>query len=73
MGIGLTIIRQHVPQVAVPSPYIQPNTQNWQPSIVNQSPMDVQIVSPNQPAYQYEPQTLTQIVPQQNVQVIPCV
>ena len=73
MGIGLTIIRQHVPQVAVPSPYIQPNTQNWQPSIVNQSPMDVQIVSPNQPAYQYEPQTLMEIVPQQNVQVIPCV
>ena len=73
MGIGSTIIHQHVPQVVVPSPYIQPNTQNWQPSIVNQSPMDVQIVSPNQPAYQYEPQTLTEIVPQQNVQVIPCV
>ena len=73
MGIGLTIIHQHVPQVAVPSPYIQPNTQNWQPSIVNQSPVDVQIVSPNQPAYQYEPQTLMEIVPQQNVQVIPCV
>ena len=73
MGIGSTIIRQHVPQVAVPSPYVQPNTQNWQPSIVNQSPMDVQIASPNQPAYQYKTQTLTKIVSQQNAQVIPCV
>ena len=64
MGIGSTIIHQHVPQVALPSPYIQPNTQNWQPSSVNQSPMDVQIVSLNQLAYQYEPQTLLEIVPQ---------
>ena len=73
MGIGSTIICQHAPLVAVPTPCIQPNTQNWQPSIVNQSPMDVQILLPNQPTYQYEPQTLTEIVPQQNVQVFPCV